>query len=331
MEQALRVFVASSSEQIAVARAVAKAIEDSSQLDVKVWYEEVFEFSKTYIESLERELDLADFAVVVLTADDPGNVRKKDVNLPRDNVIYELGLFTGRLGRDRCFFFVDGDSDTKIASDLSGVKPVNFYLSPDPGDARKPSLSMQAAIVRKKMLSLPPRYKPSRKVREGQVELWQFSSRLAGRWWERIREGEDDSSALSYVTITVDEVTNTPKLKGESYDESGKPFAEWHSVTAGVVPGMEPVVFYRWEGEQERAYGQTYAGHGFIRFDNNKLESGAGEFNDTNLAKIADGVFMRIKHFGMYRCSPQDEEIMAKPWTDEAGNLIRERLKLRGR
>ncbi|UCF91815.1 MAG: nucleotide-binding protein [Desulfobacterales bacterium] len=332
MRPMLRVFVASSSEQIEAARGVANAIGRSPRLKVGLWEEDVFEFSKSYIESLENELERADFAVVVLTADDPGNIRGKSVNLPRDNVIFELGLFAGRLGRDRCFFFVDGDSDTQIASDLSGVKPVNFYANADRAGRSKPDLATQAARVQKQMLRLGPRYKPARKVREGQAALWRFSSRLAGHWWERMRDGEDDASALSYVTITVDEVTNTPRLEGKSYGKSGEPFADWHSVTTGVVLGSQPTVFYRWEGGQERAYGQTYAGHGFIEFDDDKLESGAGEFNDTNLAKVAEGAFTRIKHFGMYRCGPRDIKIMNKPWTDAAVNLVAQRLKgLRGR
>jgi predicted nucleotide-binding protein len=125
MAHQLRVFVASSSEQISVAKAVAEVLK-SPDFDVKVWDEEIFSFSASYIESLEKELEHADFAVVILTADDSGNVRRKKVNLPRDNVVFELGLFIGRLGRERCFFFVDRDSGTRIASDLSGVKPVAF-------------------------------------------------------------------------------------------------------------------------------------------------------------------------------------------------------------
>ena len=142
MAAPLRIFVASSSEQIIVAKAVAAALE-SPDFEVKVWDEEIFDFSASYIESLEKELERADFAIVILTADDSGNVRRKKVNLPRDNVIFELGMFIGRLGRERCFFFVDRDSGTRIASDLSGVKPVAFDRGGGTGVPGGPNLSSQ--------------------------------------------------------------------------------------------------------------------------------------------------------------------------------------------
>lgn len=174
-----------------------------------MWDEETFDFSKSYIESLEKELDRADFAVVILTADDRANVRKKTVNLPRDNVIFELGLFTGRLGRERSFFVIEGTSRTEVASDLSGVNPVKFFR--DGKDAGQPSLAVQMHKLRAQMLSQSVRYKPSPLVRERQAVLGRLSHRIAGRWWERMRKGDDDKSAISYVTVTVDDVTNTPK------------------------------------------------------------------------------------------------------------------------
>lgn len=99
MTEKLRVFVASSSEQLGVAAEIAQSINRSKAFHAQPWDKEVFEFSKTYIESLEQELDRADFAIVVLTADDAGNVRGRKVSLPRDNVIFELGLFAGCRGR----------------------------------------------------------------------------------------------------------------------------------------------------------------------------------------------------------------------------------------
>ena len=324
----LRVFVASSSEQIKVAKAVAKALE-SPQLEVKVWDEETFNFSAVYIESLEKELERADFAIVILTGDDPGNVRKKDVNLPRDNVIFELGLFMGRLGRERCFFFVARDSRTRIASDLSGVKFVDFDLNKkSPGSS---DLVSQAARVIQQMRDLGQRYAPSVRVREDQDALWRFSRRFAGHWWERMREGEDDMSALSYVTVTVNEVTNTPHMHGWAYDKLGKPMADWETVITGVVPGKEPKIHYRWEGEHGAMHGQTFGGGGYIEFDDNELSTARGHFYDTNFAQIQSGAHARIKHFGLYRCTAEDVKKMKKRWSVEAVQLIKDRLSLSGR
>jgi hypothetical protein len=328
MNDRLRVFVASSSEQITTTNKVADAIRAADQadgqprLDVHPWQEGVFNFSSTYIESLEDELDLADFAVVIMTGDDAGNVRKQKVNLPRDNVIFELGLFIGRLGRKRCFFFVEGDSKTKIASDLSGVKAVEFFEDPAGEVAGRPSLKSQVKQVREQMIRQEERYKPSSKVRAGQEELWRFCRRLSGAWWERMREGEDDQSALSYVTITVDEVTNTPCLEGRSYGLDGERVAEWKSVVSGVeLSATKPVLSYRWEGEQEQRHGQRYGGGGRITFDDAALQTGHGYFYDTNFALLDSTPKTRIKRFGIYRCTLEDVETMIRPWTQEARTL----------
>ena len=55
------------------------------------------------IENLERELAGADFAILVLVADDLVESRGATQNAPRDNVIWEHGFFTGGLGRGRVF------------------------------------------------------------------------------------------------------------------------------------------------------------------------------------------------------------------------------------
>lgn len=333
MSETLRVFVASSSEQLEIVREIVKTINKSKEFHAQPWEEEVFEFSKAYIESLEQELDRADFAIVVLTGEDAGNVRGKSVNLPRDNVIFELGLFSGRLGRERCFFFVDGNTDTKVASDLSGVKPVNFFRGAEASGAARPDLATQIKKVTKRMSKLRGRCKPTSAVRRKQERLWRFSSGLAGHWWERMRKGEDDKSALSYLTVTVDEVTNTPRIDGKAYGLAGESLAKWWTVTTGVLleSNQKSKVFYRWEGEHEDAHGQKYGGHGVMVLDDDRLISGDGYYYDTNFAQLHDGAVTRVKHFGLYRCSEDDVRTMAKSWTEEAENLVKERLKLKGR
>jgi hypothetical protein len=325
MKDRLQEFVASSSEQISTAEKVADAIraadqgDGQSRLDVQPWSDGIFDFSSAYIESLERELDKADFAVVILTGTDIANVRRSEVNLPRDNVIFELGMFIGRLGRNRCFFFVDGDSKTRIASDLSGVKPVEFFEDCATEAAGRPSLKSQARKVMEQMVGQEARYKPSPEVRAGQEELWRFCRRLSGAWWERMREGEDDMSALSYVAITVDEVTNTPRLKGRTYGIDGEPLAEWKSVVSGVeLSSTTPMLSYRWDGEHEKTRGQRYGGGGRITFDNPELETGQGYFYDTNYALLESNPKTRIKRFGFYRCTQDEIETMTRHWTQEA-------------
>lgn len=324
-----RIFVASSSEQIHVAQQIAESLTSPKEWTVHVW-DRLFDFSASYVESLERELDRADFAVVVLTGDDAGRVRHKATVLPRDNVIFELGLFIGRLGRPRCFFFVDADSGTQIASDLSGVKAASFYPDADPPDPRKPGLGVQVRRVQEQIREfgeLGIRYKPTLEQRGKQEALWRFSTRLAGHWWERMQKGEDDQSALSYITIGVDPTTNTPHLEGKAYSLEREGLADWKSLTSGVVYGEKPKIYYRWEGEHANAIGQTYGGHGVITFDDERLETAEGYFFDTNFAHVADGAPTRVKHFRLYRCEAGDIRTMQHPFSRNARALIAARLK----
>lgn len=77
---------------------------------------------KTIIEKFETYADVG-FAVVLLTDDDRGGAREleyeKQQFRARQNVIFELGYFIGRLGRNRvCALYMDG---VEIPSDYKGV------------------------------------------------------------------------------------------------------------------------------------------------------------------------------------------------------------------
>lgn len=56
----------------------------------------------------------------MLTPDDLVRYRGKKVNAPRDNVIFELGLFMGAIGRDRTYLLTSS-KEMKIPSDLDGI------------------------------------------------------------------------------------------------------------------------------------------------------------------------------------------------------------------
>lgn len=324
-----RVFIASSSEQMAVARNIAQVLCEQAMLDVRVW-DQLFEFSATYIESLESELDRADFAVVVLTGDDAANVRAVSTVLPRDNVLFELGLFIGRLGRPRCFFFVDAASGTQIASDLSGVKAVSYHPDQLPPDPRKPTLHLQATQVARQMGAIGEqavRYKPTAQDRERQEAQWRFSCRLSGHWWERMVSGDDDASALSLLRIDVDPLSLAPTLDGRAFGLDLEPLAEWHSAGSTVVPGERPKLYYRWEGSHDAAIGQIYGGHGVVTFADSGLQSAEGYFFDTNFAHITTGAPTRVKRFRMVRCIAADAAMMQQPRTAAARRLLARKVK----
>ena len=112
------VFIGSSSEGLEIARALAVQLSDASE--VTVWNEGVFQPGVGSLEALVNALDRFDFAALVLTADDTIFSREQASLTPRDNVMFELGLFMGRLGRSRTFAIVPR-SNVKLPSDLAGV------------------------------------------------------------------------------------------------------------------------------------------------------------------------------------------------------------------
>jgi CRP/FNR family transcriptional regulator, cyclic AMP receptor protein len=126
-----RVFLGSSRESLRVAEALKTAIEalaktKSLNLTVVIWSDGVFGASQSAIEALEVQLRLSDFAVLVAGKDDKVRSRSKQTDAPRDNVIFELGLFMGALSRKRTFLLVPRGVDLKIPSDLLGQTPLQF-------------------------------------------------------------------------------------------------------------------------------------------------------------------------------------------------------------
>jgi predicted nucleotide-binding protein len=80
---------------------------------------------KTIIEKFEANSDVK-CAIVLLTPDDEGHL-KGDNDLKsraRQNVIFELGFFIAKLGRDRIICLQKGDIE--IPSDIGGILPITF-------------------------------------------------------------------------------------------------------------------------------------------------------------------------------------------------------------
>ena len=92
-----------------------------------VWDQGIFTPTSTTMESLMNALDRFDFAAFILSPDDIVQLRDQEFQSSRDNVVFELGLFIGRLGRQRCFIVMPRDiRDFHLPSDLLGTTPVTF-------------------------------------------------------------------------------------------------------------------------------------------------------------------------------------------------------------
>jgi len=117
-------FVGSSTEGIEFARAIRSLLTNDAQMTL--WNEGFFGVGNVFVDTLINALPRFDFAVLVLTPDDLVNSRDVETFGPRDNLLFELGLFMGRLGRARTFIVHQADIRMKIPSDLSGVTTAQY-------------------------------------------------------------------------------------------------------------------------------------------------------------------------------------------------------------
>lgn len=118
------VFIGSSAEGHHVATAIQQNLQYCAEPEV--WSQGGFGLMGGTLDSLVKKLDEIDFAVLVLTADDLVDSRGELKPAPRDNVLLELGLFIGGLGRERTYMVCDRSVKLKLPSDLAGVTPATF-------------------------------------------------------------------------------------------------------------------------------------------------------------------------------------------------------------
>lgn len=118
-------FVGSSVEALAAAYAIQENLQHDAE--VTVWPQGVFGLSKTAMQSLAQALAKSEFGIFVFAPDDRVRLRKRTFRVVRDNVIFELGLFVGRLGVDCCFIVIPADGkELHVPTDLTGVTPGTY-------------------------------------------------------------------------------------------------------------------------------------------------------------------------------------------------------------
>lgn len=115
------VFIASASESKAVAHQLKEALADQ-RWDVQVWNDpHIFLPSKNICDTLVEKAKQSDFGIIIFGREDRSISRKKHFFSPRDNVVFEGGLFVGSVGLDRTYFLVPGGRNFKKPTDLEGV------------------------------------------------------------------------------------------------------------------------------------------------------------------------------------------------------------------
>lgn len=138
-QRKLRVFAGSSREAIEYVDAIHEQL--SPYVEVTPWSAGVFQAMDYPAESLEHQLKNNDFAVFIFSPDDLAVIREKTFFTARDNIVFELGLFWGKLGRDRVFCIIPNEIPEKfhkesvagfrIPTDLSGMNVLTYEMRSD--------------------------------------------------------------------------------------------------------------------------------------------------------------------------------------------------------
>jgi hypothetical protein len=121
----VKAFIGGSYENLNVAKAIKRALE--KEVDCTVWADEsFFRLSKTTLDTLAARVGEFDAGIFVFGEDDTVTSRGTDYSTPRDNVIFEHGLFCGRLGPERTFVIRAKSLKLKWLSDLKGFSPAEY-------------------------------------------------------------------------------------------------------------------------------------------------------------------------------------------------------------
>ncbi|MGZ0175118.1 MAG: TIR domain-containing protein [Planctomycetales bacterium] len=124
MQERPSLFIGSSAEGLPVAEAIQQNFD--RVCETVIWSQGVFGLGDGTLETLVETLPNFDFSILVLTPDDLTESRDNLQQTPRDNVLLELGLCIGFLGRKRTFAVYDRTSGLKLPSDLAGVTIADY-------------------------------------------------------------------------------------------------------------------------------------------------------------------------------------------------------------
>lgn len=120
-----RGFIGSSREGLKVARKLVQCLADSAF--IQSWDQGMVKPGEFVLEGLANELEQSQFGIFVFTPEDTLTLRQAEFLAVRDNVLFELGMFVGRLGRKRSFIVMPrGVDNFRIPTDLLGLSVLYF-------------------------------------------------------------------------------------------------------------------------------------------------------------------------------------------------------------
>ena len=297
-----RIFLGSSGKQEKLLLALTRGLEDVAH--VEPWTTSFTPGTTT----LERLLELAhevDFAAFAFARDDwttnstsASPPMESGQASPRDNVVFEAGLFGGTLGMRRTFILHANGS--KLPSDLLGLTCVRYGEATSAAEMKVVNQKLRKAIAS-----------------EGRV------ARIEGLWWQfsLTERSSREPSAVSLLRISRNR-DGALELAGRSWQEDGSLSARYWS-EATKERKEAPGIFYYWKGERPRhPNAPELDGTGEIRIESADRAAGYFTTHSDTHPKV------NARTSGVYlRADPGDMNILDGRDDRQRAELIAERLK----
>jgi hypothetical protein len=268
-----RIFLGSSGKQAKLVQALTRGLADVA--DVEPWTT-VFNPGVSTLDRLVELTGDVDFAAFVFGLDDwtsnPSDETAQGQAAPRDNVVFEAGLFGGALGMRRTFIL--HAKGAKLPTDLLGMTAVRYPPAMTAADMRTVNQKLRKAIED-----------------EGRL------TRLEGDWWQHslTLRTEREPSAISLLRISRDREGGL-EVAGRGWQEDGTLSSRYWSI-ASKERRDPPSVFYYWNGERPRhPNAPQLDGTGEIRLESADRASGYWiTRSDVDLAlhERTSGVYLR--------------------------------------
>ena len=141
-----RIFIGSSSEGLSVAERVKRYF--ANDYDCYLWSDDIFKNNESFLETLVKSSSLFDFAFMTFSADDEAKVRDEHFDTPRDNILFEYGLFLGRVGLDRAYIIAE--EDVKIPTDILGITHTRYKVNTDSTGIKTATNSLEEGLAKLK-------------------------------------------------------------------------------------------------------------------------------------------------------------------------------------
>jgi predicted nucleotide-binding protein len=166
-------FIASATESLGTAEAIKREL--SSYGVVSTVWNRAFQLSRTNVENLETIAASVSGAIFLMGPDDVQISRGRVQFAGRDNVLLELGLFSGKLGRSHCVVVRPRLSEFRWPSDLDGLATVELSKAA----FRGAGLGQASAFAGAPAMG--------REVRKASAELHAHFLRVGTHRWGQVR------------------------------------------------------------------------------------------------------------------------------------------------